>query len=259
MAYDWGRLMNRSVLVSALLSASSVLPLLPAIAQQPAAPEPTPAIVVSAEGKRTMAPDRASLFLSIQNRSRTPSLAGADNARLATAIRNAVAALGVDRAQISTLNYNVRPDIEIIQGPQGREMRRDSAFVATNTVRVELRNLDILGRAIDTALTVGATNIAGVSYWLADVTRARREATVEAVRQARENAEAIASAAGGSLGDLLEITTHPVRIVGPQPMMEAASMRAMAMSADVPTPVSPRDIDVTAYVTARWKFVAPPR
>jgi hypothetical protein len=28
------------------------------------------------------------------------------------------------------------------------------------------------------------------------------------------------------------------------------------MQADVPTPVSPRDIDITAYVTARWKFVA---
>jgi uncharacterized protein YggE len=253
--------MNRSVFVSALLCASSVLPLFPGAAQQAAVPtvsEPTPAIVVSAEGRRTMAPDRASLFLSIQNRSRTPSLAGQDNARIATAIRNAVAALGVDRAQISTLNYNVRPDIEIIQGPQGREMRRDSAFVATNTVRVELHNLDILGRAIDTALTVGATNIAGVSYWLADPLRARREATVEAVRQARESAEAIATAAGGSLGDLHEITTQPVRIVGPQPVM-GDMMMARQMAADVPTPVSPRDIDVTAYVTARWKFVARPR
>ena len=249
--------MNRSVFVVALLSASSALPLLRGAAQVPTPSEPTPAIVVSAEGRRTMAPDRASLFLSIQNRSRTPSLAGQDNARIATAIRNAVAALGVDRAQISTLNYNVRPDIEIIQGPQGREMRRDSAFVATNTVRVELRNLDILGRAIDTALTVGATNIAGVSYWLADYSSARRDATVEAVRQARESAEAIATAAGGSLGDLLEITTQPVRIVGPQPAM--GEMMMARQMADVPTPVSPRDIDVTAYVTARWKFVARPR
>lgn len=249
--------MNRSLVVSALLSASW-LPLLTVAAQQPpiASSEPTPAIVVSAEGRRTMTPDRATLFLSIQNRSRTPSLAGRDNARIATTIRNAVAALGVDRAQISTLNYNVRPDIEIIHGPQGREMRRDSAFVATNTVRVEIHNLDILGRAIDTALTVGATNIAGVSYWLADPSRARREATVEAVRQARESAEAIATAAGGSLGDLLEITTQPVRVVGPQPMVMNDMMMARQMAADVPTPVSPREIDVTAYVTARWRFVA---
>lgn len=247
--------MSKSAFARVLFSVSSVLPLLPAVAQQPAVPEPTPAIVVSAEGKRTMAPDRASLFLSIQNRSRTPSLAGTDNARIASAIRNAVVALGVDRAQISTMNYNVRPDIEIIQGPQGREMRRDSAYVATNSVRVELRNLDLLSRVIDTALTAGATNVASVSYWLADLTRARREATVEAVRQARESAEAIATAAGGSLGDLLEITTQPVRIIGPQPMM-GEMMMARAISADVPTPVSPRDIDVTAYVTARWKFVA---
>lgn len=244
--------MKSFVLVSVFL-ASSAMPL---SAQVPTTPEPPPAIVVSAEGKRTMTPDRASVFLSIQNRSRTPSPAGAENARIATAIRNAVAAVGVDKAQISTMNYNVRPDIEVIMGPQGREQRRDSAFVATNTVRVEIRNIDLVSRVIDTSLTAGATNVMSVSYWLADPSRARNEATVEAVRAARAQAEAIATAAGGSLGDLMEVRTEPIRIVGPQPMMGETMMMAR-VAADVPTPVSPRDIDVTAYVTARWKFVAP--
>ncbi len=251
--------MKVTALVRAL-SASSALPLSAAGAQQPVTPEPPPAIVVSAEGKRTMAPDRASVFLAIQNRSRTPTQAGTENARIATAIRNAVAAVGVDKAQISTMNYNVRPDIEIIPGPQGRELRRDSAFVATNTVRVEIRNLDLVSRVIDTSLTAGATNVMSVSYWLADLARARREATVEAVRTARENAEAIATAAGGALGDLLEVRTEPIRIIGPQPMIQADGMMLRATSvADVPTPVSLRDINITAYVTARWRFVARPR
>jgi uncharacterized protein YggE len=84
----------------------------------------------------------------------------------------------------------------------------------------------------------------------------RRDATVEAVRHARENAEAIAAAAGGSLGALVEIRSDPVRIFGPQPMMQEMAMARVAGGvADMSTPVSPRDIDVTAYVTARWKFV----
>lgn len=246
--------------VSALVhtfAATAALPVL-AVAQQPVTPEQPPAIVVSAEGKRTMQPDRASVFLSIQNRSRTPSQAGADNARIATAIRNAVAAVGVDKAQISTFNYNVRPDVEVIMGPQGRETRRDSAFIATNTVRVEIRNLDLVSRVIDTSLTAGATNVMSVSYWLADLTRARTDATVEAVRSARTQAEAIATAAGGSLGDLIEIRTEPIRVYGPQPAMQVDGAMFRA-AADVQTPVSPRDIDVTAYVTARWKYVARPR
>jgi uncharacterized protein YggE len=97
-----------------------------------------------------------------------------------------------------------------------------------------------------------------VSYWLADASRARNDATVEAVHAARAQAEAIATAAGGSLGDLVEIRTEPIRIIGPQPMMGETAMLRM-QAADVPTPVSPRDIDITAYVTARWKFVARPR
>jgi uncharacterized protein YggE len=239
-----------------LLASLPVLAVLPLQAQTPTNPESPPAIIVTAEGKRTMAPDRASVFLSILNRGRTPTAAGAENARIATAIRNAVQAVGVDRAQVSTFNYNVTPDVDIIQGPQGRETRRDSAYIAMNTVRVEIRNIDLVSRVIDTALTAGATNVASVSYWLSDPTRARREATVDAVRQARENAEAIAAAAGGSLGDLIELRTDPVRILGQQDYMEADRGIAMArMQASVPTPVSPRDIDITAYVTARWKFV----
>ncbi|HJU75004.1 MAG TPA: SIMPL domain-containing protein [Gemmatimonadaceae bacterium] len=249
--------MLKSAFVCVVTSASSVLPLVSVAAQAPTTPEPPPAIVVTAEGKRTVAPDRASVFLSVQNRARTPTQAGQDNARISTAIRNAVTALGIDRAQVSTMNYNVRPDIEIIHGPQGREMRRDSAFVATNTVRVEVRNLDLVSRVIDTSLTAGATNVMSVSYWLADIARVRREATVEAVRVARENAEAIATAAGGSLGALIELRTDPVRIIEPRPYMGDMAMRTMAVAqADVPTPVSPRDIDVTAYVTARWRFIA---
>ncbi len=248
--------MRSSALVRVVF-ASSALPFLSADAQQPVTPEPPPAIVVSAEGKRTMAPDRASVFLSIQNRSRTPTQAGTENARIATAIRNAVAAVGVEKAQISTMNYNVRPDIEIT----GRDQRRDSAFVATNTVRVEVRNLDLVSRVIDTSLTAGATNVMSVSYWLSDLTGARREALVEAVRSARAQAEAIATAAGGSLGDLIELRTEPIRVLGPQPMMgEMMMARVITTGAgDVPTPVSARDIDVTAYVTARWRFVARPR
>lgn len=243
--------MIRSLLVAALVAPFG----LQAQTQTPS--DAPPAIIVTAEGKRTVAPDRATVLLSIENRGRTPTATGNENARIATAIRNAVQALGIDRAQIATFNYNVRPDIEIIHGPQGREMRRDSAFVATNTVRVEIRNLDLVSRVIDTALTAGATNVMHVAYSLADVARVRRDATVEAVRQARANAEAIAAAAGGSLGDLIEIRSDPVRILGPQPMMqEMAMMRVTGAGADVSTPVSPRDIDVTAYVTARWKFVA---
>jgi uncharacterized protein YggE len=227
----------------------------PLRAQAPINPEPPPAIIVTAEGKRTVAPDRASVFLSILNRGRTPTAAGAENARIATAIRNAVQAVGIDRAQISTLNYNVTPDVDIIQGPQGRETRRDSAYIAMNTVRVEIRNIDLVSRVIDTALTAGATNVASVSYWLSDPSRPRRDATVDAVRQARENAEAIAAAAGGSLGDLIELRTDPVRIFGPQPYEADQGIAMARMQASVPTPVSPRDIDITAYVTARWKFV----
>ena len=94
---------------------------------------------------------------------------------------------------------------------------------------------------------------------------ARREAVQLAVTKARGEAESAATAAGGTLGTLVELTIDPEGI--PRPLLQnvvvtgASSLRAGGESelAASYTPVEPGESLVIAAVRARWQFMPGPR
>jgi uncharacterized protein YggE len=84
----------------------------------------------------------------------------------------------------------------------------DTQYVATNMVTVVTRNLDQVGRLIDLGLGAGANNINSLYYDLTDRTSAESGALADAVADAKRQAEVMAQAAGGRLGDLVELGTQ---------------------------------------------------
>jgi uncharacterized protein YggE len=90
-----------------------------------------------------------------------------------------------------------------------------------------------------------------VSLFASNTDAARKEALQKAVAKARSEAEAVATAAGGSLGALAELTIEPFG--APQPLMRQQGMVA-AMSAAA-TPIETGEIVVQAMVRVRWQFV----
>jgi uncharacterized protein YggE len=75
------------------------------------------------------------------------------------------------------------------------------------------------------------------------------------VTKARADAEVAATAAGGSLGALLELTTEPFGV--PQPIVLRGMSTAMTMDARMaaPTPIESGEMTVNAVVHVRWQFV----
>jgi hypothetical protein len=127
----------------------------------------------------------------------------------------------------------------------------DTVYVASNMIIVETPRLDEVGRLIDTGLGAGATNIGSLQYDLVDRAALEREALADAVADARRQAEVMAEAAGGRLGDLLDLGTQAGQYT---PFFaQEASMRMAAAAA--PTPISAGSVTVSASVTARWRFV----
>jgi uncharacterized protein len=243
---------------SALLAlATAISPFVSTDAQDAPEPRPRqPEIVTSGEGMRTVQADRVSVIISVETRAATPSAAGSLNATLNNAIRAAIAAVGVAREDIATYGYIVYPARREPQyGPQMN--LRDTGYIANNSVRVTLRRpeqLGLVGRIIDTSLAAGANVITGVNYEARQTNDAERDALAEAVADARARAEAIARAAGGSLGDLIEITTQPARGIGYEYAIPTSG--GARRSAYAPTTITPREIDVRQFVVARWRFVA---
>lgn len=202
-----------------------------------------PTITASGEGRREVAPDKATVILGVQTRARTPAVAASANADRMTAIRTALTRLGIAERDIYTARYSVHFE-------QGRTAA-DTQYVASNMVTVVTRQLDQVGRIIDTGLGAGANNISSLQYDLTDRTPAQTQVLTEAVTNARRQAETMAEAAGGRLGELVELGTQPVEY---RPFYAGDMMARMQVSA-APTPISPGDVTVMATVNGRWRFI----
>jgi uncharacterized protein YggE len=228
----------------------------PARAQVPPTPTPTvvapsatPQIVTTGRGQTKVTPDRALLDMGVMTRAATASAAGAENARIQTAIIEALRRLGIAQEQISTAGYNVYPEMR--DRPENTAPRI-TGYVVNNTVRVELRRLDQIGQAIDAVLAAGANMINQLNFYVANEDEPKRLALAAAVQDARADAEALARAAGGSLGELLEIST--VEAGYPRPVYAEMAM-SRAAGAAAPTPIQPGEQTLVVNVVARWRFV----
>jgi uncharacterized protein YggE len=220
-------------------------------AQSSATPD-VPEIITSGTGEARVTPDRAQIFMGVQTRAATAAQAGTDNARKTRAVIDAVKARGIPAERIATSDYNLYPEYDHREPPrEGPQTPRVIGYVATNTVRIEVRQLDQVGGIIDAGLAAGANMVNTIQFFASNVDVARRAALAEAVGRARGDAEALATAAGGSLGRLLELNTQstPIR---PLVMERAMRMDAGAAVGVANTPIEPGQQTLTVWVSGRW-------
>jgi uncharacterized protein len=210
---------------------------------------PPPQVVVSAQGEMRIVPDRANVMIGVQSRAKTAAMAGSENARRQRAIIDTLRAIGLTAEQITTQGYNVYPETRYDQSTQQSIV---TGYVVSNMVRAELRSVDQVGRVIDAALAKGANQISSLDFYSSNVDEARRAALASAVAKARADADALARAAGGSLGGLLEVASMDI---GEPPIIR----KTMAMAAESrmanPTPIEAGSEVFRVSVTTRWLFV----
>lgn len=207
-----------------------------------------PTISVTGEGEARAVPDRAFITMGVETRAPTAAGAAAANARAQRAILDTLRSIGFAAEQLTTANYSVQPEIQYDEG--GRRPRV-IGYVVSNTVRVDLRQLAQAGEVIDASLAKGANTIHGLSFYLSDPAPSRRAAITDAVARARADAETLAAAAGGTLGQLLELSTSAAPV---GPVMFRRAMEGVADAA-ASTPIEAGEEVVRASVSARWAFV----
>lgn len=212
----------------------------------------TPEITAYGRGETKVSPTSASVSISVTTRAPTAAQAAADNATRLEATLKALRGIGLAPNELSTMGYSVAQNYETM-----REVRTPSGFIARNTIRAEVRKLDDLGKVIDAALGGGATEISGVQFLAATSEAARLSAVAEAVKQARGEAEAIARAAGGSLGRVIQLTSGGPTVMRQEAFYDSIQMRGMAGGVAA-TSIIPRDLTVFAQATGRWEFIPGP-
>jgi len=227
-------------------------------------PQPAPSyIAASAVGETRVTPDRALVQVTVDSRGGSAASAAAENRTKQERVIAAVKATGVASPQIRTAGYRVNP--EYAERPERGKAPNVTGYRANNTVQVEVRSVENIGRVIDAALGAGATNIGSVGLYASSTDSARREAVRLAVTKARGEAESAAAAAGGTLGTVIELTIDPGAV--PRPLLQnvvVTSAASISSGGEMPmapmyTPVEPGESLVLAVVRVRWQFVSGPR
>jgi uncharacterized protein len=221
----------------------------PLSAQQPNINEPIgqlPQITVATHEEAHVTPDRATIQISVQTTAPTANAAAAENAAKQAAVIRALRALGLGDDQISTTNYNIYPE-------QRYEPNKEPTVVGynvTNTLSVEVRKLSQIGSVIDATVAKGANMVTSLQFFASNTEDARRTIIASAVQKARLDAEAAARAAGGTVGELLEISIGAYSPPSPRPMLRVSA----AMADQAQTPINPGEQTLSVDVNTRWQF-----
>lgn len=216
-----------------------------------AAPSPAPAtalIFASGSGSVQLRPDRVTILVGVVTRATSAAAAASANAARMTPLLAALRRAGIPDSTIATSGFSVGLDERFNESPVPAEAER--TYVASNSVLIVLTNVDAVAALLDTALASGATEVGGIQYASSREAEGRREATAIAVREARLAAAAAATAAGGSLGPLRELT---VLSGGAAPRMNFAltGVRSSPNS----TSVIANDVNHTVHVQVRFAFI----
>jgi uncharacterized protein len=223
-----------------------------ALSQVPAPPQPQPPVlVVTGNGEVTATPDEAFVRLGIVRQAPAAQAAQDQANALAQQILNEIKKLGVMPEKIQTARLVLTP-VYAPRSPESRDAPRIVAYNASNTVTVRLDDLSLVGPVIDAGLKAGANQLEGVQFGLRNELPSRQQALKQAVSEARGKAEAMAEALRVNLGEVLEVSEGPS--ISPRFEAPLSGRVFAAAQADVATPVSPGQLDVTATVTIRYRI-----
>lgn len=207
-----------------------------------------PIISVSGEGVVEVQPDRATISVGVVTRDKNPAAVQSSNARAAQAVINSIVALGVERKNISTGNYNFSPTYR--QRGDGRNEL--DGYEATNSVTVIVDDLTLIGKIVDAALSNGANRVDSLSFGLRNKTAHQEEALRLAVLDARRKAEIAASALGKNIVGVRSVTINSASVTAPN-RYKARSM-VMEDAAEFETPIESGTLQCSASVHVEFEI-----
>jgi len=199
-------------------------------------------IEVSGEGRAEVPPDLALLDFGVLTRAPTAAAAARENSARMERVLAALRKVAGSDATLATGTYSIRP----IYAPPSREQQEApsiTGYEVSNVVHLKTKAIPRLGESIDTAIGAGANQVQRLVLTIADDSEPRRMALTMAARQAREKAEALATAMRVKLGPVRSLVEQQ-DLGGVRPLTRGVAMQEAASF----TPVEPGTVDVRARV-----------
>jgi uncharacterized protein len=204
---------------------------------------------VNGTGMVMLTPDIAYINIGVHTELPTAAEAVSSNTTQTQQVVDAIKSMGVDAKDIRTTNFSIYANTQT--DPQSGA-RTGTTYVVDNTVYVTVRKLDTLGDLLDASIKAGANSINSIQFDVQDKTAAIKQARDAAVKDARTQAEELASASGVTLGDLQTVSFYDSV---PTPMADSFGKGGGAvMSAAAAVPVSAGQLTITVTVNMVYEI-----
>jgi len=204
-------------------------------------------IYAGGDGKFEAAPDTAVLRLDIAAQQDTSRAAYDHAAAAADRVRQVMKSTGLDAKDLQIGFYSVQPMYDW-KNPKHKVI----GYRVSTNLTLKLRDFSKIGGIIEQTADIDDMQNQSLTYTLENVDAAKAKAAEDALRKARNQAAAVASAGGRTLGELLYASvdvTQPVILA--QPMVQRAAMAGVA--APAPTAeFTPQSVTVNAHVNAMF-------
>jgi uncharacterized protein YggE len=198
-------------------------------------PATADSVSVSGEGVVLAVPDRAEISAGVETRAQTAKAALQANATAMQDVLRALRAGGGTDVTTQTVSLSTS------FGEQGTP----NGFVASNIASATVA-FGRAGALIDAAVAAGANTVYGPSPSRSDADALYRQALAKAVADAKQRAQALAEAAGRSLGRVTAVSE-----AGAAPMPIFAREKA---APDASTPVESGPQETTASVNVTYEL-----
>jgi uncharacterized protein len=230
------------VLVLAVFTAAS------AIAQTSDLPgSRQPAITVAGTGESHGKPDFAQVQLGVVTEAPTAAEALKKNNEAMSQLIIMIRKRGIEDKDLQTVQFNVAPRYKYDKNQQ--EPPKIAGYQVTNEVHVKVRNLLALGAFLDETVSLGANQVRGISFGVAEPAQYMDEARKKAIADAEHRARVYAEAAGLKLGKPIRIQEQAGGRPGPYPVARMDAAMASAV------PVAPGEQTFSVTVTVSYAII----
>lgn len=210
---------------------------------------PANSISAGADGKFESAPDTAVIDFNISVQEENSRTAYDHASQQAEQVRGILRANGIEPKTAQIGSFALQPVYDYKAAK-----RKLVGYLVSAGVSLKLKDFAKLPPILQALADANVSDTQSLSYTLEEMDNAKAKAVDDAYRKARQSADAVAKAAGRTLG---ELNYASVDTFENMPVMRpmGARLKTMAMAAPAPTEeFTPQTVTVTAHVNALFNL-----
>lgn len=201
-----------------------------------------PMINVSGEGKVKVAPDQASISISIETKGTKAEEVKRENDKKMEGILKFIKKSNIATEDFQTQRISLNPNYDY--------EKKKYSYIATQTLQILLKDLSKYDALMEGLVNEGINRIDNVEFKSSKMTQLQSDARKLAMKEAKVKAEDYVSVLGQKVGKAILISDNS-QIFVPQPRMYA--MKSMAMDEAAPREtLAIGEIEITANVSVSF-------